>query len=1497
MKKRSTSHSLSESAETEFKKVLEQQRANGVRLSLKEKQELFKHGLFPAPMTIVDIPEDRLPAEILEAKELVSDLIIDENGKRLRRVLVYSGVARNHINSWNDWVDNDIVRTVTTAKPIPFRGSYITFTNVKMEPSTRLYGGQMIPMTPAYCIDNDKTYSFEISFQLTLVDKNGQRVSSNEEDPVIHFGSIPQMIKGHGCILEGKDPETQDALKWNPNNPGGFFIIGGQAYVIEGQDQGRNHVIFNTKPNNGHPNCRIVVSHQGKTFQNQIIRGKHGVLHIPIPSLKKPKNTVRGKSSPEKSMNVFHFFHMIGIAYNVDALRDPAQVGELIKEYLLPGEESAIYQLNITEERSYGPQDGINALSYWAMKVEMKHKRSMVAALSNPQVRAEWDNFMGIKDHPGDAAHYINLFRETFETHFFPHMSEIENMLLKIWPGGKGTELQEAGYQKSKALHDKYFQKRSAPRNEDEVKIAERYHTVRMPYRVYILAEMLAGFIATLANLRPVTDRNDYGFKSFKMSGFWMRRQFNTIFNGWRNEINAKINEKSPPEISRITEIKADPDKTLTEPFETAFKWFWSVKGQSKRLKVATLLDRTNLISILSHLGRISANIDRKGVQLNVRKKKGTEFNIICMAKTPDNSSVGINRNLALTTLISIDRLDLGFFKIITHMTLQVSDPTSGEVTERIYPFVAPESGIKVYCPVFKRGAIGLARGPENEFKRVPANAQLWLNAKNLGWCNFTTMFRFLVKLKRRGRLPRDSCIGRNVQQTKIEVFTDSGRATAPYLIVNRHFELKAYKAKETRGSLGGRPFQDLLEHGVAEYVDARELGFLRIATSEVEVQAQRENYLKIQRQITKHQTRIADLEDENTELLDREEQGDQLSDLELQQLDRYEAEVNNLKNQIKELEEQLQLIRKNRFTHMIFDPTGNLGVSASLLPMVQTIPGPRAIIASAHIDQAIGLYDPHEATLFHGNIKSLVYPVAPFFATQTMKLLGIDKSPQGMDAILMFNAVPNTEEDSMVLNADTAQLKGLGRTVTTKVYELTVKFNINSTVEETLIKPPKEECIPQEEYDRKYQWISDHPQCSGLPYIGAYLTQGQCIIGAVQKDTQDRNKITWRNISKFVEVNDQGRVDDVYVTRDEKSMHVKVKLVHVRMPTVGQKIAARNAQKATIGEIVPRIDLPFNHRIGSPDVVLNPTQLPSRMTMSYPWEQFFGLQSALRGMRVDATSFREIDSGDVSQVLYEYGWHWGGLDTWYSGKTGKPLKAPLMSGPVYIQWLKHQPEDKIRSKAIGGPVCSTTRAPAKGIKKGSTKSGGQELDVLLSHGASAMIRSRYLLLSNPYEVMICKCGALATSQNKGYVCKLCKNERQEDFGRHITPYTCKNFFHSIMALGFNPRLDTVKRPQKSDPERKHNVGFIVAQELARRAQGRPPVEEKSDEETEENDEGPDNDLENSDEEELELSEEEFSDYDDENRIDSEDEDALPEFNDEDIGADVYDEPMNDYDE
>src|SRR5690606_35568247 len=145
----------------EYQKVLEQQRKHRMNLTPKEKQELFKNGLFPAPMTIVDIPEERLPAEILEAKELVSDLIIDENGKRLRRVLVYSGVARNHINSYNDWIDNDIVRTITTAKPIPFRGSFITFTNVKMELSTRLYGSQMIPMTPAYCIDNDKTYSFE----------------------------------------------------------------------------------------------------------------------------------------------------------------------------------------------------------------------------------------------------------------------------------------------------------------------------------------------------------------------------------------------------------------------------------------------------------------------------------------------------------------------------------------------------------------------------------------------------------------------------------------------------------------------------------------------------------------------------------------------------------------------------------------------------------------------------------------------------------------------------------------------------------------------------------------------------------------------------------------------------------------------------------------------------------------------------------------------------------------------------------------------------------------------------------------------------------------------------------------------------------------------------------------------------------------------------------------------------------------------------------------
>src|SRR4029079_11606024 len=123
----------------------------------------------------------------------------------------------------------------------------------------------------------------------------------------------------------------------------------------------------------------------------------------------------------------------------------------------------------------------------------------------------------------------------------------------------------------------------------------------------------------------------------------------------------------------------------------------------------------------------------------------------------------------------------------------------------------------------------------------------------------------------------------------------------------------------------------------------------------------------------------------------------------------------------------------------------------------------------------------------------------------------------------------------------------------------------------------------------------------NGLPYIGAPLRQGDCVISKVQTIASRGN--AQENASEFLRIGDYGVVDKITVTTLESNTVVTVKLRIMRVPQPGDKFAPRNAQKGTVGKVVSDLDLPTDENGLTPDFIMNSSSIPSRMTMSYPME------------------------------------------------------------------------------------------------------------------------------------------------------------------------------------------------------------------------------------------------------------------------------------------------------
>ena len=809
-------------------------------------------------------------------------------------------------------------------------------------------------------------------------------------------------------------------------------------------------------------------------------------------------------------------------------------------------------------------------------------------------------------------------------------------------------------------------------------------------------------------------DRDSYCNKRIDSSGNLLsmltRQYINKFIKDTRNTIMKELNSgpwKTTKNIENVINVTNIYKIFKTNTIEAGLKYGlatgnWGIKSSSNKVGIAQVLSRLNYKSTLSHLRRINTPTEKTGKLIPPRKLHNTQWGFICCPETPEGGSVGLVKNLAISTFIT---------------TFTSIDP--------IIKVLKNNDNVTL-----------LEENPETiDLNYLYNKTKLFINGTWYGVCiNSINVFNKLKSCKRYGIINIYTSISFNYNLNEINIFTDSGRCVRPVFVVknncltitkndinkirNKQYSFKNLLVKsipENEIYTNNHTLYTEPQEGVIEYVDTEELYNSMIAMDFKDLKSKKHNYAY--------------------------------------------AEIH---------------------------PSLILGVLASSIPFSNHNQSPRNTYQSAMGKQAMGLYTSDYRKRIDTMAHILNYPCIPIVNTRIDTYLPSINLPTGMNVIVAICSYTGyNQEDSIILNSSSVQ-RGLFNSTFLRAYRDDEKKIHSSGQEEKFGKP-----------DSNTKGLkpgsSSKLNNNGFVDKNIYVDSNDIIIGKLTpiKDKKSNNK-EYKDNSTLLRNNENGWIDEVYInTNGEGNRFSKVRVRTNREPEIGDKFSSRHGQKGTVGMTYRQEDMPFNKDGISPDIIINPHAIPSRMTIAQLMETILGKCSCVYGGFGDATPFGNLDVYTIGDFLKnKCGYEKHGNEVLYNGMTGKQLSVDIFMGPTYYQRLKHMVQDKVHSRSTGPKVLLTRQPPEGRSRDGGLRFGEMERDGKIAHGTLQFLKERTMDVSDKYKMYICnKCKLTAVvNYNEGISnCKKCNN--YIDFSEIKIPYAYKLLTQELESMSIAPRL------------------------------------------------------------------------------------------------------------
>ena len=369
------------------------------------------------------------------------------------------------------------------------------------------------------------------------------------------------------------------------------------------------------------------------------------------------------------------------------------------------------------------------------------------------------------------------------------------------------------------------------------------------------LGYMICKMIRIYLEYDSYDNRDSYMNKRIDTPGVLMSNLFRQCYGKMTKEIKGLIERELNLWRANHTCSTADiiSDNNIHRYFKQSLldSWLkyslstgnWGIKSigsfQNIRQGVSQVLNRMSYASTLSHLRRISTAMEKNGKLVQPRKLDSSQINMICPAETPEGASVGLVKNIALSTNISIVMNSTHIRTLLVELGTQIYDDSYSYTIDNNEKWNIETDLVKQ-----------IRNRSTNFLKEMgnTANVYVQINGDIIGYhSNPVELYKKLKHYKRCGIIYPMTSIVWNILKRGIIVSTEAGRMYRPVLIVDydekeNKCELRLSKVLRKHNIswseyIKDKQFDHLLspnttdnEEGIVEYLDCNEINNSMIA-------------------------------------------------------------------------------------------------------------------------------------------------------------------------------------------------------------------------------------------------------------------------------------------------------------------------------------------------------------------------------------------------------------------------------------------------------------------------------------------------------------------------------------------------------------------------------------------------------------------------------------------------------------------------------------------